>query len=261
MEDFKLIVKRKTYSDDLSEGLKSTSTLEDMVRKIKNEYNAQEKGLFSLQNRLGWEIYNDNEENDSMTETLESFFGPNGAEITYVPINAGWTKSSSKNSIVIWNALKQTVKCFYEYEHINLLPTFIHHKGHFDVNVAPAEASFGAGAGFEETIKKEKFGPDKKGPYEILIGSRSFFEVPFEDQAKMYDFRILIEDKHEFKFPSQRGKAFIIFKDAYTRYGQPPKFVAGQANYCNDRKKFDWKTLDGYDCSNDVEKPPKLKKK
>ena len=100
-----------------------------MVRKIKIEYNAQEKGLFSLQNRFGEEFYNDEEENDSsseMSETLESLFGnPNGAEITYVPVKAGGIRSffSSKKSIVIWNALKKPVRCLYKYKIDNVLQT------------------------------------------------------------------------------------------------------------------------------------------
>ena len=101
-----------------------------MVHEIKMEYDidARAYGLFSLQNRFGEEFYNDEAEIDSNSEnneTMESLFGnPNEATIIYDPINAGLRDIfSPKKSILIWNALKKPVKCFYKYKIDNILQT------------------------------------------------------------------------------------------------------------------------------------------
>ena len=109
---------------DQIENLKSTSTVKEMVGQIKRKYKVSNYGAFSLQNRFGELLYFDDENNDS-NETLESFFGNcNGSEIIYDLIKAGNCHGgSSKNSIVIWNALKQQVKCFYKYKIDNVLQT------------------------------------------------------------------------------------------------------------------------------------------
>ena len=109
---------------DQFENLKSTSTVKEMVPLIKRKYKVSNYGAFSLQNRFGVVLYFDDENNDS-NETLESFFGNcNGAEIIYEPVKAGLRDLfSSKNSIVIWNALKQQVKCSYKYKIDNVLKT------------------------------------------------------------------------------------------------------------------------------------------
>ena len=111
---------------DQIENLKSTSTVKEMVRLIKRKYKVSNYGAFSLQNRFGEVLYFDDEtENNDSNETLESFFGNcNGSEIIYDLIKAGnWYSGPSKNSIVIWNALKQQVKCFYKYKIDNVLQT------------------------------------------------------------------------------------------------------------------------------------------
>ena len=112
------------FSVDQIGNLKSTSTLKEMVRQIKREYRVSTYGVFSLHNRFGEVLYIDEENNDS-DETLESFFGNcNGAEIIYEPVKAGFRDLfSSKNSIVIWNALKKPVKCFYKYKLDNIFQT------------------------------------------------------------------------------------------------------------------------------------------
>ena len=101
-----------------------------MVHEIKMEYDidARAYGLFSLQNRFGVKFYSDEAEIDSNSEnneTMESLFGnPNEAKIIYDPIKAGLRELfSSPKSILIWNALKKPVKCFYEYKIDNVLQT------------------------------------------------------------------------------------------------------------------------------------------
>ena len=73
-------------------------------------------------------------------------------------------------------------------------------------------------------------------------------QVRFEDQAvkgTVADCTIFFDDGQEVKLPpSKKGQSFIIFKD--TGSG---KFVAAAADYCSDKKKFDWKTQSGKDLS------------